>query len=109
MEDIKGIREPRMIIFWDDYGERVICYTNLDNDMLKRLILQFDEDCENGIGRPLSEIVKEWIDNETLDDFGYFYEFANSEDSELDDLRELDTECIVEHSCWSFHVVTGKV
>ena len=107
---MNSLRETRLVIFSEDYGTSVLCITNLDNKSLYELLVQFEEDMENGVGRPLSEIVDEWVDYRPHFDIDSFLkELGCAYDNEFEDINDLDCMPLVNYSCYNFSVVNGKI
>ena len=112
-------REYRLITIAEDYGETVLCLTNMDNDDLHTMLVQFDKEMEDGNGKPFSEIVENLVD---LHDKGerfvdtqqfmideFIKELGDTTDSDFEDIRHVDTQCITYYSCYTVNVVSSKV
>ena len=101
-------RENRIITIAEDYGEVVLCITNLDNEALKNIIVQTYNDIEEGIGRPASAIVEQWIDAEMLPRDAYVKELAGTDTSDIIEIKDLDTKCIAFFNYLTVNVVSGR-
>jgi len=72
----------RLVLFKEDYGDTLLCITDLDNEHLQKVVKKCLENDENGIGQSLDEV------SESLFNDGYVKELATSEsDLELTDLE----------------------
>jgi hypothetical protein len=105
------MRETRLITIAEDYGETVLCITNLDNTQLHELLVQICEDIENGVGRSTTEIVQEWVENEKLGcDYDTFItELVDTGSVDLIEIKDIDTYCIAWNECYTANVVSGRV
>lgn len=105
------MRETRMITIAEDYGETVLCITNLDNTQLQDLLKQMCDDMDNGIGRSTTEIVQEWVENERFDcDYDTFItELVDTGSVDLIEIKDVDTNFICEYECYTANVVSCRV
>lgn len=100
-------RENRIITISEDYGDTVLCITNLDNDALKNVIVQVYNDCENGVGRSTTEIVEEWVNAEKLPLDAYITELTDTQSSDIIEIKDVDTKCIAFYEYLTVNVVKG--
>lgn len=105
------MRETRLITIAEDYGDTVLCITNLDNTQLQDLLKQMCDDMENGIGRSTTEIVEEWVENERFDcDYGTFItELVDTGSVDLIEIKDVDTKFICEYECYTANVISSRV
>lgn len=105
------MRETRLITIAEDYGETVLCITNLDNTQLQDLLKQMCDDMENGVGRSTTEIVQEWVENERFDcDYDTFItELVDTGSVDLIEIKDVDTKFICEYECYTANVISGRV
>jgi hypothetical protein len=105
------MRETRLITISEDYGDTVLCITNLDNTQLQDLLKQVCEDIENGVGRSTTEIVEEWVENERFDcDYDTFItELVDTGSVDLIEIKDVDTKFICEYECYTANVVSCRV
>ena len=105
------MRETRLITIAEDYGETVLCITNLDNTQLQDLLAQIWADVENGVGRSTTEIVQEWVENERFGcDYDTFItELVDTGSVDLIEIKSVDTKFICEYGCYTANVVSGRV
>ena len=105
------MRETRLITIAEDYGETVLCITNLDNTQLQDLLKQICDDIENGVGRSTTEIVEEWVENEKLGcDYDTFItELVDTGSVDLIEVKDIDTKCLAMYECYTANVVSGRV
>jgi hypothetical protein len=105
------MRETRLITISEDYGDTVLCITNLDNTQLQDLLKQVCEDIENGVGRSATEIVEEWVENERFDcDYDTFItELVDTGSVDLIEIKDVDTKFICEYECYTANVVSCRV
>ena len=105
------MRETRLITIAEDYGDTVLCITNLDNTQLQDLLKQMCDDMENGIGRSTTEIVQEWVENERFDcDYDTFItELVDTGSVDLIEIKAVDTKFICEYECYTVNVVSCRV
>lgn len=105
------MRETRLITIAEDYGDTVLCITDLDNTQLRDLLAQIWEDCENGIGRSTTEIVEEWVENEKLGcDYDTFItELVDTGSVDLIEIKDVDTKFICEYECYTANVISSRV
>lgn len=105
------MRETRLITIAEDYGETVLCITNLDNTQLQDLLKQMCDDMENGIGRSTTEIVEEWVENERFDcDYDTFItELVDTGSVDLIEIKDVDTKFICEYECYTANVISSRV
>jgi hypothetical protein len=105
------MREIRLITISEDYGETMLCITNLDNTQLQDLLKQVCEDIENGVGRSTTEIVEEWVENERFDcDYDTFItELVDTGSVDLIEIKDVDTKFICEYECYTANVVSCRV
>ena len=105
------MRETRLITIAEDYGDTVLCITNLDNTQLQDLLKQICNDIENGIGRSATEIVEEWVENEKLGcDYDTFItELVDTSSVDLIEIKAVDTKFICEYECYTANVVSSRV
>jgi len=107
-------RENRIIIISEDYGDAVLCITNLDNHSLYNLLVQIDEDIENGVGRSTTEIVAEWVEREQHYDVpalpldAYITELTDTQSSDIIEIKDVDTKCICYYGAYTCNVVSGR-
>ena len=106
---MEGIREPRLIIFWENYCSSLLCITNLSNDMLQNLLKQYDKNIEDSIGRSFEEILDNWIEEEKIDNYAMFKELGTTEDSDYEEIKDLDSDCVASCSDFGFNVVNSRV
>lgn len=105
------MRETRLITIAEDYGETVLCITNLDNTQLQDLLKQMCDDMENGVGRSTTEIVQEWVENERFDcDYDTFItELVDTGSVDLIEIKDVDTKFICEYECYTANVISCRV
>lgn len=105
------MRETRLITIAEDYGDTVLCITNLDNTQLQDLLKQMCDDMENSIGRSTTEIVQEWVENERFDcDYDTFItELADTGSVDLIEIKDVDTNFICEYECYTVNVISCRV
>lgn len=105
------MRETRLITIAEDYGETVLCITNLDNTQLQDLLKQMCDDMENGVGRSTTEIVQEWVENERFNcDYDTFItELVDTGSVDLIEIKDVDTKFICEYECYTANVVSCRV
>lgn len=105
------MRETRLITIAEDYGDTVLCITNLDNTQLQDLLKQICDDMENGIGRSTTEIVEEWVENERFDcDYDTFItELVDTGSVDLIEIHAVDTKFICEYECYTANVISSRV
>ena len=105
------MRETRLITIAEDYGETVLCITNLDNTQLQDLLAQIWADVENGVGRSTTEIVQEWVENEKLGcDYDTFItELVDTGSVDLIEIKDVDTRFICEYECYTANVISCRV
>lgn len=105
------MRETRLITIAEDYGDTVLCITNLDNTQLQDLLKQMCDDMENGVGRSTTEIVQEWVENERFDcDYDTFItELVDTGSVDLIEIKDVDTKFICEYECYTANVVSSRV
>lgn len=105
------MRETRLITIAEDYGETVLCITNLDNTQLQDLLKQIHEDIENGVGRSATEIVEEWVESGRFDcDYDTFItELVDTGVVDLIEVKDIDTKFICEYECYTANVVSCRV
>lgn len=100
-------RENRIITIAEDYGDTVLCITNLDNDTLKNVLVHLYNDCENGIGRSTTEIVEEWVNAKKLPINAYITELTDTQSSDIIEIKDVDTKCIAYYRYLTANVVKG--
>lgn len=105
------MRETRLITIAEDYGDTVLCITNLDNTQLQDLLAQIWADVENGVGRSTTEIVQEWVENERFDcDYDTFItELVDTGSVDLIEIKGVDTKFICEYECYTANVISCRV
>lgn len=105
------MRETRLITIAEDYGETILCITNLDNTQLQDLLAQIWADVENGVGRSTTEIVQEWVKNERFDcDYDTFItELVDTGSVDLIEIKDVDTNFICEYECYTANVISCRV
>ena len=105
------MRETRLITIAEDYGDTVLCITNLDNTQLQDLLKQMCDDMENSVGRSTTEIVQEWVENERFDcDYDTFItELVDTGSVDLIEIKDVDTKFICEYECYTANVVSSRV
>lgn len=105
------MRETRLITIAEDYGDTVLCITNLDNTQLQDLLKQMCDDMENSIGRSTTEIVQEWVENEKLGcDYDTFItELVDTGSVDLIEIKDVDTNFICEYECYTANVISCRV
>ena len=105
------MREIRLITIAEDYGDTVLCITNLDNTQLQDLLKQMCDDMENSVGRSTTEIVQEWVENERFDcDYDTFItELVDTGSVDLIEIKDVDTKFICEYECYTANVVSSRV
>lgn len=106
------MRETRLITIAEDYGDTVLCITNLDNTQLQDLLKQMCDDMDNGIGRSTTEIVQEWVEkNERFDcDYDTFItELVDTGSVDLIEIKDVDTKFICEYECYTANVISCRV
>lgn len=105
------MRETRLITIAEDYGDTVLCITNLDNTQLQDLLKQICDDIENGVGRSTTEIVQEWVENERFDcDYDTFItELVDTGSVDLIEIHAVDTKFICEYECYTANVISSRV
>ena len=95
--------DTRLLIFSEDFGENMLVITNLSDQKLYNLMVQFDEDREHDRQRSLKEILDYFVQCDilgyTADDF--IREFTESP-SELEDVK---SEMVCYYSCFQFNEV----
>ena len=105
------MRETRLITIAEDYGDTVLCITNLDNTQLQDLLKQMCDDMENSVGRSTTEIVQEWVENERFDyDYDTFItELVDTSSVDLIEIHAVDTKFICEYECYTANVISCRV
>ena len=105
------MREIRLITISEDYGDTILCITNLDNTQLTELLKQISDDIENGIGRSVTEIVEQWADeNKQGCDYDTFItELVDTNSTDLIEIKAVDTKCIAWYECYTVNVVNSRV
>lgn len=105
------MRETRLITIAEDYGDTILCITNLDNTQLQDLLKQMCDDMENSIGRSTTEIVQEWVENERFDcDYDTFItELVDTGSVDLIEIKDVDTNFICEYECYTANVISCRV
>lgn len=106
------MRETRLITIAEDYGDTVLCITNLDNTQLQDLLKQMCDDMKNSIGRSTTEIVEEWVEeNERFDcDYDTFItELVDTGSVDLIEIKDVDTKFICEYECYTANVISCRV
>lgn len=105
------MRETRLITIAEDYGDTILCITNLDNTQLQDLLKQMCDDMENSIGRSTTEIVQEWVENEKLGcDYDTFItELVDTGSVDLIEIKAVDTNFICEYECYTANVISCRV
>lgn len=107
-------RENRIITIAEDYGDTILCITNLDNHSLYNLLVQIDEDVENGVGRSTTEIVAEWVEREQGYDVpdlpldAYITELTDTQSSDIIEIKDVDTKCICYYGAYTVNVVSSR-
>lgn len=86
----------RMLILSENYGENVLVITDLENNELLEVLKQIENDIENGVGRCSYEVAESLFPN------CVYRELLDTNLTICDELKELDTELIVDYSCYSF-------
>lgn len=90
----------RLVLFKEDYGDTLLCITDLDNEQLKQVITKCLENDENGVGQNLQEV------SESLFNDGYVKELETSE-SYLE-LNDLEWYSIVSESYYGFCEIVSQ-
>ena len=103
------MRETRMIVVSDLFDtEFVLCITNLDNVQLQTMLSQFETDMENGDPRPFSDIVENYVDNESFEIGCYIKELGGSCDSDFEDVIDLDLDFLCQCDAHQISVVHSR-
>ncbi len=104
------MRETRLITIAEDYGETILCITNLDNTQLQELLAQMWADVENGVGRSTTEIVEEWVERKLGCDYDTFItELVDTGSVDLIEIKDVDTKCLAMYECYTANVVSSRV
>lgn len=97
------MKETRLLIFSEDFGEGVLVLTNLSDHKLYNLMVQFDEDREDNIQRSLKEIVEHFAECEIL---GYTADdFIKEYTDTFDELDAVKGDVVCYYSCFQFNEV----
>jgi len=103
------MRETRMIVVSDLFGtEFVLCITNLNNAQLQTMLNQFEADMENDNGRPFSDIVEHYVDNDVFEIGCYIKELGGSDDSDFEDVIDLDLDFLCQSDGYQISVVHSR-
>lgn len=103
------MRETRMIVVSDLFDtEFVLCITNLDNTQLQTMLNQFETDMENGEPRPFSDIVEHYVDSEGFEIGCYIKELGGSDDSDFEDIIDLDLDFLCQCNAYQISVVQSR-
>ena len=89
----------RLVVLSEDYGEQSLLMTDCDNNQLEQILMQIEENDENGIGKTPTQICEE------LFPYSFITELANTEDSQYDCIKELKVEPIA----WSLYLTFSVV
>ena len=100
-------REYRLVTINEDYEDAILCITNLDNEALKNLIIQIYNDCEEGVGRSVEEIVNYWIDLEMLPRDAMIQQIVGYQNDDVTEIKELNTKCLAFYGYLTVNVVRG--
>ena len=91
------MREMRLLLLSEDYGESMLVLTDLENEKLEMILKQIDEDIENGIGRSSEEVAN-----------GMFNDCIYKEITDMAFISEVNTEYVASYSCFNFSAVQSK-
>lgn len=94
---------PRLLVLTEDYSGSLLTMTDCNNDELKKILDQAEENLENNIGKSLTEICKELFTNR------FMLEIGCSEESDYAYITDLNTEVIATSDTLTFSVVRGEL
>lgn len=93
----------RIVILTEDYVGNLLAMTDCNNEELHKILLQAEENDENGIGKTITEICNELFIDKT------FLEIGCTEQSEFYGIKELNSEHLTSTNYLSFSVVKGEI
>ena len=91
----------RLVLFKEDYGETLLCITDLDNEQLQRVCEQAVKNDEDGIGESLDEI------SAKLFGIDYFIKELETSESCLE-LTDLNWQTIARSSYYDFTEIVSQ-